>query len=219
MSKSKGNALKPADLVKVFGVDAYRYYFLSDVQFGHDGSISIERMVQVYNADLANTWGNLCSRVFNMTKKYFEGKVPAAPAGAEENPLREIADELYAEYDNYRKRTAKEKTETYSHATAAAVETLLPALDSFSLALEAACTDEAYKTGMEKIYTQLNEALKKLGVREMEALGTPFDPNFHHAIKQAADTEYEEGMVCQVFQKGYLIGDRVIRHAMVAVAQ
>ncbi len=99
MSKSKGNALKPADLVKVFGVDAYRYYFLSDVQFGHDGSISIERMVQVYNADLANTWGNLCSRVFNMTKKYFEGKVPVAPAGAEENPLREIADELYAEYD------------------------------------------------------------------------------------------------------------------------
>ncbi len=99
------------------------------------------------------------------------------------------------------------------------METLLPALDSFSLALEAACTDEAYKTGMEKIYTQLNEALKKLGVREMEALGTPFDPNFHHAIKQAADTEYEEGMVCQVFQKGYLIGDRVIRHAMVAVAQ
>ena len=99
MSKSKGNALKPADLVKVFGVDAYRYYFLSDVQFGHDGSISIERMVQVYNADLANTWGNLCSRVFNMTKKYFEGKVPAAPASAEENPLREIADELYSEYD------------------------------------------------------------------------------------------------------------------------
>lgn len=126
---------------------------------------------------------------------------------------------LYAEYDNYRKRTAKEKTETYSHATAEAVETLLPALDSFSLALEAACTDEAYKTGMEKIYTQLNEALKKLGVREMEALGTPFDPNFHHAIKQSADTEYEEGIVCQVFQKGYLIGDRVIRHAMVAVAE
>ncbi len=99
MSKSKGNALKPADLVKVFGVDAYRYYFLSDVQFGHDGSISIERMVQVYNADLANTWGNLCGRGFNMTKMYFEVKVAAAPAGAEENPLREIADELYTEYD------------------------------------------------------------------------------------------------------------------------
>lgn len=99
MSKSKGNGVKPEDLVKVFGVDAYRYYFLSDVQFGHDGSISLERMVQVYNADLANTWGNLCSRVFNMTKKYFDFKVPSAPTGAENNPLKEIVDSLYAEYD------------------------------------------------------------------------------------------------------------------------
>ncbi|MEG0027101.1 MAG: methionine--tRNA ligase [Raoultibacter sp.] len=99
MSKSKGNALKPEDLVRVFGVDAYRYYFMSDVQFGHDGSISIERMVQVYNADLANTWGNLCSRVFNMTGKYFEGFVPAAPAMAAQNPLRDISDTLYGEYD------------------------------------------------------------------------------------------------------------------------
>ncbi|MEG0070645.1 MAG: methionine--tRNA ligase [Raoultibacter sp.] len=99
MSKSKGNALKPEDLVRVFGVDAYRYYFMSDVQFGHDGSISIERMVQVYNADLANTWGNLCSRVFNMTGKYFDGKVPAALSTAAENPLRDIADTLYGEYD------------------------------------------------------------------------------------------------------------------------
>ena len=99
MSKSKGNGLMPADLVRVFGVDAYRYYFMSDVQFGHDGSISMERMVQVYNADLANTWGNLVSRVTNMTTKYFEGRVPETPAGSEDNPLREIADTLYAEYD------------------------------------------------------------------------------------------------------------------------
>ena len=99
MSKSRGNALKPADLVEVFGVDPYRYYFLSDVQFGHDGSISIERMVQVYNADLANTWGNLVSRVFNMTNKYFDGVVPTPPAGAEDNPLAEIAADLYKEYD------------------------------------------------------------------------------------------------------------------------
>lgn len=99
MSKSRGNALKPADLIEVFGVDPYRYYFLSDVQFGHDGSISIERMVQVYNADLANTWGNLVSRVFNMTDKYFDGKVPNPPAGAEDNPLSALAQDLYATYD------------------------------------------------------------------------------------------------------------------------
>lgn len=99
MSKSKGNALKPADLVAIFGVDAYRYYFMSDVQFGHDGSISIERMVQVYNNELANTWGNLVSRVLNMTNKYFGGAVPEADEGAAENPLKDMAASLYAKYD------------------------------------------------------------------------------------------------------------------------
>lgn len=99
MSKSKGNALLPADMVRVFGIDAYRYYFMSDVQFGHDGSISLERMVQVYNADLANTWGNLCSRVLNMTKKYFDSLIPAAPSEAKDNPLAEISEKLYQNYD------------------------------------------------------------------------------------------------------------------------
>ena len=105
MSKSKGNALSPQDMVRIFGVDAYRYYFMSDVQFGHDGSISMERMVQVYNNELANTWGNLCSRVFNMTGKYFGGIVPAVNPGLaggammESNPLRTIAEGLYGEYD------------------------------------------------------------------------------------------------------------------------
>ncbi|MBQ6391083.1 MAG: class I tRNA ligase family protein, partial [Eggerthellaceae bacterium] len=105
MSKSKGNALSPQDMVRVFGVDAYRYYFMSDVQFGHDGSISMERMVQVYNNELANTWGNLVNRVFNMTKKYFGSIVPAVSAEhaggpmLESNPLRDISDGLYAEFD------------------------------------------------------------------------------------------------------------------------
>ena len=103
MSKSKGNALSPQDMVRVFGVDAYRYYFMSDVQFGHDGSISMERMVQVYNNELANTWGNLVNRVFNMTKKYFGGKVPEVPADAQalvdDNPLKEIVDGLYGQFD------------------------------------------------------------------------------------------------------------------------
>ena len=99
MSKSKGNALKPADLVSIFGVDAYRYYFMSDVQFGADGAISMERMVQVYNNELANTWGNLVSRVMNMTKKYFDGQVPTPYEGACENPLRPLAEALYGKYD------------------------------------------------------------------------------------------------------------------------
>ena len=98
MSKSKGNGLRPQDLVKIFGVDAYRYYFMTDVRFGSDGDISMERMVQVYNADLANTWGNLVSRVPGMNDKYFAGLVPEADVHAP-NPLKELAEGLYEEFD------------------------------------------------------------------------------------------------------------------------
>jgi len=105
MSKSKGNAMKPADLIDIFGVDAYRYYFMTDVSFGADGSISMERMVQVYNADLANSWGNLCSRVLNMCGKYFDNRVPALDATVVArleaecgNPLKEMAADLYTRY-------------------------------------------------------------------------------------------------------------------------
>ena len=102
MSEVEGNGLMPADLVRVFGVDAYRYYFMSDVQFGHDGSISMERMVQVYNADLANTWGNLVSRDEHDHESTSEATCQACVRSfclcvSEDNPLREIADGLYAE--------------------------------------------------------------------------------------------------------------------------
>jgi len=103
MSKSKGNAVAPADLVAKFGVDAYRHYFLRDVQFGADGSISMEGMVQRYNGDLANDWGNLVSRLLNMTEKYCEGRVPAAPDGslltAEDREIQGIASALPGVYE------------------------------------------------------------------------------------------------------------------------
>ncbi len=108
MSKSKGNAQTPASLVERFGVDAYRYYFLRDVAFGHDGSISMEGMVQRYNGDLANDWGNLCSRLFNMTEKYFDGLAPAAPdrasETAEDETMRAIAGSLPETYEDHMRR-------------------------------------------------------------------------------------------------------------------
>ena len=125
---------------------------------------------------------------------------------------------LYAEYDNYRKRTAKEKTETYQNASVKCIEDLLPVIDSFERALEAECTDENFKNGMQMIFGQMKSFLSKMNVTEIEALGAEFDPNFHNAIQQQEGTDYAENHVCAVFQKGYMLGDKLIRPAMVAVA-
>ena len=100
MSKSRGNAIAPKDVMELLGVEGYRYYFMTDVVPGTDGAISFERMEQVYNADLANSWGNLVSRSLNMSAKYFDGCAPAKPATADayDNPLAHIADGLYERY-------------------------------------------------------------------------------------------------------------------------
>ena len=98
------------------------------------------------------------------------------------------------------------------------VKELLNVMDTFERALEAPCTDENYKKGVELTFAQIQKAFEKLGVTEIAALGETFDPNLHNAIKQVDDSEYESDKVCEVFQKGYLLGDRLIRPAMVAVS-
>ena len=138
-----------------------------------------------------------------------------------EDALAEANDKylrLFAEYDNYRKRTAKEKTETYQNASVQCVEKLLPVLDSFERSLEAGCTDENFKNGMSMIYNQFTAFLTQMNVTEIEALGAEFDPNIHNAIQQQDDTDYASNHVCAVFQKGYMLGDKLVRPAMVAVA-
>lgn len=126
---------------------------------------------------------------------------------------------LFAEYDNYRKRTAKEKTEAFNNATAKCIENLLPMVDSFERSLEFECGDENFKNGMLMIFNQLKDILTKMNVTEIEALGTEFNPNIHNAISQQDGTDYASGYVCAVYQKGYMLGDKLIRPAMVAVAQ
>lgn len=142
-----------------------------------------------------------------------EDAAAAALAEAKDKYMR-----LFAEFDNYRKRTAREKAETYQDAVSKTIQELLPAIDSFGRAMDAPCTDEAYKSGMEKIYQQLDSLLKKLGIEEIPALNEPFDPKVHNAIRQVDDENFAENTVCEVYQKGYKLGDRIVRCAMVAVA-
>ncbi len=137
---------------------------------------------------------------------------------------KKLADEeekykrLDAEYYNYRTRSIKEKQEAASEASAKAVEEILSVIDNFERALETETTDEAYKKGVELIFRQFKDILAKLGVEEIEAEGKPFDPNFHHAVSQVEDENFGENTVCKVFQKGYKLGSKVIRCAMVSVA-
>lgn len=124
-----------------------------------------------------------------------------------------------AEYDNYRKRTAKEKTENFSLGKIQAVTNLLPVLDTLEFALNAPCHDESYKKGIEMVMTQAMNAFSNMGVEQIEAVGKEFDPNFHAAVMQEASEEFESGFVIKELQKGYKMGDKVIRPSTVAVAE
>lgn len=126
---------------------------------------------------------------------------------------------LMAEYDNYRKRTSAEKLSIYDDATAKAVEELLPVADSLTMALQnMQDVPEEYKKGIELIGNQLKKSLDKLKVQAFCEVNDDFDPNLHNAIGKIESEDFGENKISAVFQKGYKIGDRIIRHAMVQVA-
>ena len=125
---------------------------------------------------------------------------------------------LAAEYDNYRKRTAKEKESIWADAKASVVTSFLPVYDNLERALKQDTADEAYKKGVEMTMTQLKEVLSKLGVTEIEAAGQPFDPKLHNAVMHVEDEAFGENTVAEVFQAGFQLGEKVIRFAMVKVA-
>ena len=148
-----------------------------------------------------------------------EAQAEAAPqvdeklAQAEEKYLR-----LAAEYDNYRKRTAKEKESAWTNAKAQTVAAFLPVYDNLERALKQQTTDEAYAKGVEMTMKGLQDALSGLGVEQIPALGETFDPNRHNAVMHVEDDAAEENTVVEVFQQGFTCGDKVIRFAMVKVA-
>ena len=134
-------------------------------------------------------------------------------AAAEDKYLR-----LAAEYDNFRKRTAKEKETTWNAAKAETVAAFLPVYDDMERALKQTCTDEAYAKGVEMIMNSLKKTFEKLGVEQVPALGEKFDPNLHNAVMHVDDDSVEENTIVEVFQQGFKTGDKIIRFAMVKVA-
>ena len=125
---------------------------------------------------------------------------------------------LAAEYDNYRKRTAKEKESLWTDAKADTVQAFLPVYDNLERALKQDTADEAFKKGVEMTMNQLKEVFARLGVTEIEAEGKPFDPNLHNAVMHIEDENLGENTIAEVFQAGFMLGEKVIRFAMVQVA-
>ena len=154
-----------------------------------------------------------------------ETEETAEEAATEEAPAEEPKEEesarymrLMADFQNYKKRVEKEKSDIYSYANEKMATELLTVLDNFERALDHECSDDGFKEGMDMIFKQLFDVLGKSGLAEIPALGEEFDPNFHNAVMTEYTDEYESGKVSGVLQKGYTLNGKVIRPAMVKVA-
>ena len=144
---------------------------------------------------------------------------PATDWEAKYNDLNDRYLRMAAEYDNFRKRSQREREQAYTDAVSRAVTALLPTYDNLERALKAETADTEYKKGVELTMTQLTESLKGINVTVIDAAtGTTFDPNFHNAVMHVEDESLGENVIAETFQQGFQIGDKVIRHAMVKVA-
>lgn len=142
-----------------------------------------------------------------------------------EEQAKELEDRLLrlaAEFDNYRKRTAKEFAYLVKNANERLILQLLDTLDNFQRALDSAKTSSDYEKfhkGVELIYTHMKDLLSKEGLKEIEVIGKPFDPNFHEAVTQAESNKYDDGIVMEEISKGYLLNDRLLRASKVVVSK
>ena len=155
-------------------------------------------------------------KTYTLTREQMEAAELAA------KQLASVTDQytrLAAEYDNYRKRTAKEKETIYQDAKIDTVKAFLAVYDNLERAVNAGGDDDSpHKKGLEMIFQQYKDVLAKMGVTEMESLGQPFDPNRHNAVMHIDDETLGENVVCDVFQAGFMLGDKVLRFATVRVA-
>jgi len=146
---------------------------------------------------------------------------PLEALRAEKNALQDRLLRTAAEFDNYRKRIDRERRDQADNAMADALEDLLPILDNLELALAAPAGDvaDAYRKGVELIHRQMTDLLRKRGVTTIEAVGTDFDPRFHQAVVHEVSGDHREGEVILELRRGYMLGDRLLRPAMVKVAK
>ena len=145
----------------------------------------------------------------------------AAPEADASEELKAANDKylrLMAEYDNFRKRSAKERENIYTDVRADTVSKLMPVYDNLERAMATETSDAAYKKGVEMTFNQLVDVFKKLGIEAIEAKGQTFDPNLHNAVMHIEDESFGESEIVEEFQKGFKVGDKVIRHSMVKVA-
>lgn len=145
----------------------------------------------------------------------------AAQPDPRDDRIKELEDQLLrkmAEFDNYRRRTTREKEEIGQTARMKCVGELLPVLDNFERAMQVGCTDENFLKGVKMILDNMVAAFTKMGVEEIPAEGQVFDPELHYAVSRVENPDLGANTVAAVMQKGYRMGDKVIRHAMVAVA-
>jgi molecular chaperone GrpE len=164
-----------------------------------------------------------------MTEALDDQDPPQTPDEAQADPLDDLRRErdglqdrllrTAAEFDNYRKRMDRERRELTDYTAGEVMKELLPIVDNLERALQAAADDDPLRKGVELIHRQMLDMLRKRGVRPIEALGADFDPNFHQAVIHEVSAEHREGEVMEELQRGYVVGDRLLRPSMVKVAK
>ena len=159
---------------------------------------------------------NACCAAENQAEA--AGQAPQTDWKEQHQQLNDKYTRVLAEYDNYRKRSQKERESLFSDAQAMTVEQLLPVLDNLDRALEQNCADPEYQKGVELIAKQFKEILEKMNITEIPAQGQPFDPRYHDAVMHIEQENLPENTISLVMRKGYIMGEKVIRHAMVQVA-
>ena len=178
------------------------------------------------NEELEKEQAEEASEENTQTEKTEEA--PAEESSAEQKRIEELEKQLgdekdkylrvAAEYDNFRRRSARERENIYADVRCETLKKFLPVYDSLSRALAQTPADDPARKGIEGIMNQYHTALNQLGVSEIEAVGKPFDANRHNAVMHIEDDAYGEGVVVEEFEKGFCIGDRVLRYSVVKVA-